>query len=318
MPSRPDLPCADCGKLMWRGSTSLPEGKARCLPCRRANKVRSPKSRFNGTCSLCGAGVESKSASEVKTCRACRLVSRDRLAERANCLTCGKEFAPWHERRKGKGLEGPRVCCSLECGRKRNGILNKKPDAERVRNGKTQAEWISERGKRQCRECGSDFLSEAKRRLCDACREGAKAERRRASLEAYAAARACRDCGVCVGEFQRRCEQCAAIHKRAMRRTHRREHHRNHRSRARKYGVPYESFKATEIFDRDGWRCYLCGVKVLAEYRPPRHDRNPTLDHVVPMSKGGGHLRTNVRCCCWACNVAKGDRGGYEQLLLVG
>lgn len=37
MPTIPDLPCADCGKLMWRGTTSLPEGRARCQPCRRSD-----------------------------------------------------------------------------------------------------------------------------------------------------------------------------------------------------------------------------------------------------------------------------------------
>lgn len=37
MPSKPDVPCADCGKLMWRGPGSLPAGQARCLECRRSN-----------------------------------------------------------------------------------------------------------------------------------------------------------------------------------------------------------------------------------------------------------------------------------------
>jgi type I restriction enzyme, S subunit len=30
MPRNRDLPCADCGKLMWRGKQSLPPGRARC------------------------------------------------------------------------------------------------------------------------------------------------------------------------------------------------------------------------------------------------------------------------------------------------
>ena len=35
MPRRPDLPCAGCGTLMWRGKGSLPEGEAKCRACRR-------------------------------------------------------------------------------------------------------------------------------------------------------------------------------------------------------------------------------------------------------------------------------------------
>lgn len=34
MPRRPDLPCAGCGQLLWRSSTSLPAGQARCRACR--------------------------------------------------------------------------------------------------------------------------------------------------------------------------------------------------------------------------------------------------------------------------------------------
>lgn len=37
MSKRPDMPCAECGRPMWRGGTSLPEGEARCRECRRLN-----------------------------------------------------------------------------------------------------------------------------------------------------------------------------------------------------------------------------------------------------------------------------------------
>jgi hypothetical protein len=46
MARRPDLPCADCGKLMWSGTTSLPPGRARCLPCRRAVAPSPPMPRI--------------------------------------------------------------------------------------------------------------------------------------------------------------------------------------------------------------------------------------------------------------------------------
>lgn len=54
MPRRPDLPCAECGQLMWRGTTSLPAGKARCLPCRRARPTV-PDSRHSRMCADCGS-----------------------------------------------------------------------------------------------------------------------------------------------------------------------------------------------------------------------------------------------------------------------
>lgn len=39
MPHKPDLPCATCGKLLWRGNTSLPEGEATCRSCREAARL---------------------------------------------------------------------------------------------------------------------------------------------------------------------------------------------------------------------------------------------------------------------------------------
>lgn len=50
------LTCADCGKPMWKSSTSLPQGRARCLPCRRA-VAPPPRQRPVGDCHHCGSPV---------------------------------------------------------------------------------------------------------------------------------------------------------------------------------------------------------------------------------------------------------------------
>lgn len=71
-----------------------------------------------------------------------------------------------------------------------------------------------------------------------------------------------------------------------------------------------------EIRERDGNRCYLCERKVPDRAYP--HPLSPSLDHVVPLSKGGAHDPDNVRLTHLRCNVEKGAGGGYEQLLLIG
>lgn len=43
--------CADCGRPMHRGTTSLPDGEARCRPCRKANPIRADRT----PCVDCGA-----------------------------------------------------------------------------------------------------------------------------------------------------------------------------------------------------------------------------------------------------------------------
>ena len=54
------------------------------------------------------------------------------------------------------------------------------------------------------------------------------------------------------------------------------------------------------IIERDGSICYLCRRKLeLGEI---------TLDHVIPLSKGGKHTPENVRVCCLLCNIRKGDK----------
>lgn len=80
---------------------------------------------------------------------------------------------------------------------------------------------------------------------------------------------------------------------------------RNYRRRARYYGVEYEAIERQRVFDRDGWRCGLCKDLVDPALSHP-DPLSVSLDHVVPMSRGGPHLYSNVQCAHLKCNVDKG------------
>lgn len=54
------------------------------------------------------------------------------------------------------------------------------------------------------------------------------------------------------------------------------------------------------IIQRDGTDCYLCGQCL--------HDKEITLDHVVPLFRGGLHVGENLRVCCKRCNSRKGTK----------
>lgn len=54
MSRKPDSPCADCGKLMYRGSSSLPVGQARCQPCRRERPPQPKATTIPHICVQCG------------------------------------------------------------------------------------------------------------------------------------------------------------------------------------------------------------------------------------------------------------------------
>ena len=77
--------------------------------------------------------------------------------------------------------------------------------------------------------------------------------------------------------------------------------------RAAKANVFCEEIDTQEIFARDKWTCQLCGKKVLRRVKWP-HDFFPSIDHIIPLSKGGEHSRKNVQCAHLICNLKKSNR----------
>lgn len=62
------------------------------------------------------------------------------------------------------------------------------------------------------------------------------------------------------------------------------------------------------IYDRDQGICYLCGNTTYKEYENLPMNQRATIDHIIPLSKGGAHTFDNVRIACWRCNLVKGNR----------
>lgn len=50
MPSKPDVPCANCGALLWSSTSSLPPGQRMCRPCRQARALAA----IERVCTACG------------------------------------------------------------------------------------------------------------------------------------------------------------------------------------------------------------------------------------------------------------------------
>lgn len=84
------------------------------------------------------------------------------------------------------------------------------------------------------------------------------------------------------------------------------------RSRAEYWNVEYEPIIPADVYAADGWICQLCGEPVDPEKFHP-HPDSPSIDHVVPMSKGGPHVRSNVQTAHLGCNVRKGNREKVES-----
>lgn len=71
------------------------------------------------------------------------------------------------------------------------------------------------------------------------------------------------------------------------------------------------------VFERDRWTCQLCGKKIKRDAEVP-HPLAPTIDHIIPLADDGTHEPANCQAAHFACNSRKRDRGGGEQLALVG
>jgi len=91
-----------------------------------------------------------------------------------------------------------------------------------------------------------------------------------------------------------------------------------HIRRARLLSVVIDEVKPQAVFERDKWKCHICGGKVR---KVPRWKRDPemaSLDHLLPISLGGEHSLANTACSHLRCNLSKGSRSVGEQLALIG
>lgn len=85
------------------------------------------------------------------------------------------------------------------------------------------------------------------------------------------------------------------------------------RRRARKLDATVEAFAETQVFERDGWRCYICDEPVRRDV-PTQAPNKAVLEHIVPLARGGAHSLANTACACHRCNQMKGAHSTPEQV----
>ncbi|WP_439395415.1 HNH endonuclease [Bradyrhizobium sp. PMVTL-01] len=95
-------------------------------------------------------------------------------------------------------------------------------------------------------------------------------------------------------------------------------HRRAHCSEYCDYGLTYGlrpiALNRMAIFERDGFRCYLCGQPTPKDFGSSRYAPNaPSVDHVVPQILGTDDP-DNLRCCCRRCNTEKLNSTLWEKL----
>jgi 5-methylcytosine-specific restriction endonuclease McrA len=75
---------------------------------------------------------------------------------------------------------------------------------------------------------------------------------------------------------------------------------KSHTRRARLAGVggTFSKQEWQQLLDETGHRCLSC----------KRTDRKLTIDHIIPISKGGINTIANIQPLCMPCNASKGVR----------
>ena len=263
---------------------------------RSAHSPNSPQA-----CALCGATFNGRKRTYCS--RNCSWTAADRrkgsipLAEfkalvfsRAckTCPECGKVFTP--SRHDGHS-KGPQRLCSRECR-----------SAELARVRAVQQDTI----------------------LFKRWARAAKLRKLKREKLAAVEVKRCRDCGsVVTRKWLAHCEPCRAVRaEEAKRQARQRETFKaakrayKARRRAVERGTEADRFDPFETFERDGWKCHICGRSTPKRLRGTYDPRAPELDHIVPLALGGKHTRQNTACSCRRCNGEKGATP-YGQLNLL-
>lgn len=247
------------------------------------------------------------------------------------CVECGVDFKTSYK---------AAICCGVTCGALRG---KRESDIARTANALARRARICERcdspfvgfklngeqsrRRHQQRYCGVECAGAARRKPkplkacigCSSplpkgrisiCSDACSKERREYQC---VAPRSCKACGVTFEPSygDKRRTFCSSRCNRKLARLHTRakggpRDRGKPKKRARKYGVEYEPVDRLKVFERDRWRCQVCGERTPKRLVGSLDDRAPELDHRIPMAMGGGHTWANVQCACRRCNAAKG------------
>jgi hypothetical protein len=199
---------------------------------------------------------------------------------RLNCPVCGERFKSSHQ-----------SCCSRECA-EGWAIINpreKKPPTWKH----CKVPW------RTCRTCLIQFISRPDVSFCSpACK--AVHYKPPASRVRW---NECKRCETTLlaqpGEHRNElCDDCRPLSTVDSRRR------AKAKRRAILKGVSYEPFDSRDVYENDSWICQLCETPVDQD-ADPNTDWAPSIDHTIPLSKGGPHERSNVRTAHRLCNSRK-------------
>lgn len=214
------------------------------------------------------------------------------------CRECGERLAP-----PPYGQVPPEYC-SKRCQRRRHYVNGGAAARKTARNAALRA-LISV----PCRQCAKEFAPArtTKQIYCsDACARRWRREHETGGCSIAKCDRAVRAKGLCNMHYKAQLRAEGRLTTKTPWTDERRDAW--HRRRALLLEASTgEPVILAEIAERDAWVCGLCERLVDAELVYP-DPMSKSLDHVVPLSKGGSHDPSNAQLAHLRCNVSKGNR----------
>lgn len=218
------------------------------------------------------------------------------------CCECGTEY----ERTVGFLQTGNVICQECQKREKQRRNEEKKHlEAQQAKVRKIEREWyrITHPPKDAYAEQHEAFLN--RKGICEICGKP------------YTVRDYVKSCGLNKAQDNGVCsEECRRIKKnQSVKASRKRRGVRDsHRHRARKYGVAFDpSITLKKLIARDGLRCAICGGMCdTNDHSWSKHSGAlyPSIDHIIPMAKGGPHTWDNVQVAHMICNSEKGDKIG--------
>lgn len=258
--------------------------------------------KFKSRPFVCGVPVPSNRKACTRRCKACdhcgsiTILGGDALQQsnkhqRFFCdIECAGEYKKHHNRTK----EYQEI----------SGIVQRREDVE----AKADRLKALHKGWKCCLECGKAFCGQGK--WCGhECSYG-RVLRNRKSFKQLV----CSGCGQSYSLFTASKDRkfCGTYCSKIAARTAAKARRRARERRADNPGITW-----LYVANRDNWQCQGCKCKCI---KPEGLNlpNEATLDHILPLSKGGQHTKQNAQLLCRKCNSNKSDRITHGQMLLIG
>lgn len=204
---------------------------------------------------------------------------------RRNCAQCGVSFAP-------KTLVGRRYSYCDECGSELIHDNN---------HGKAIKESLP---RRQCVMCGTEFQPGQRRSKCcsHSCQVLMNNRRRLGKSINVSDLSRCSECGLPCRHWAKRCRICVDADETRSRKA------KEGLRRRRLAESGHRDIHWRTVGERDNWICHLCHGFVDPVAGTAYEPWGATVDHLIPIARGGTHHWWNVALAHRRCNTSRGAK----------